>query len=397
MDFFRRQDWDIVGKASLWLGISAVLIVFGTVWWATHGLNLGIDFTGGVLLRYQLDRPLGGDRAEEEQFISQVRDLLERDNLGNSQIQISGNNQIFIRIPELEVEEAGGEEQRKALEQKLHSDLGELLGEKYGKVTIIGREKVGPIVGKQLRNKALVALILGSVLILIFITIRYEFRFAVAAIIALIHDVLILIGAMAVLQVELDSSFVAALLTVIGYSINDTVVIFDRIRENRKLRRGAPFDQVVNASLLQTMSRSINTSVTTLFTLTALYGWGGVTIKGFALALMVGIATGAYSSIFTASPVLVLWHRRATAGEPSAAARPARPTTVRRRTEPVEEADVADQEEPLEEAEGEEAKVERVSAQETIRQAEAKAREEKRETRRSRRKKKKSKGSKKRY
>ncbi len=397
MDFFRRQDWDIVGKAWLWLGISAVLIVVGTVWWATHGLNLGVDFTGGVLLRYQLDLPLSGDRAEEEQVISQVRGVLERDNLGNSQIQISGNNQIFIRIPQLEVEEAGAEEQSRALEQKLYSDLGQLLGEKHGNVTIIGREKVGPIVGKQLRDKALVALILGSALILIFITIRYEFRFAVAAIIALIHDVLILIGAMAILQVELDSSFVAALLTVIGYSINDTVVIFDRIRENRRLRRGAAFDEVVNASLLQTMSRSINTSVTTLFTLIALYGWGGTTIKGFALALIVGIATGAYSSVFTASPVLVLWHRRSAAREPSAAARPARPTAARRRRELAEETSLPDEDEPLEEEEVQEADVEKVSARETIRQAEAKAREEKRATRRSRRKKKKSQGRKKRY
>ncbi len=394
MDFFRRQDWDIVGKAWLWLGISAVLIIFGMVWWAMHGLNLGIDFTGGELLRYQLERPLSGARAEETEVLRQVRNLLKRDNLGKSQIQISGTNQIFIRIPELEIEEAGGEQQSQVLEQKVHSGLGDLLADKYGKVTIIGREKVGPIVGKQLRDKALLALILGCALILIYITIRYEFRFAVAGIASLIHDVLIVLAAMAVLQVELDSSFVAAILTVIGYSINDTVVIFDRIRENRKLRRGAPFDQVVNASLLQTMSRSINTTGTTLFTLIALYGWGGTTIRGFALALIVGIATGAYSSVFTASPIVVLWHRRA-AREPSAAARSARPSAARRR-EPAAEADTADAEQPPEE-EREDAGAEKVSARETIRQAEAKAREEKRETRRSRRKKKKSTGRKKRY
>jgi preprotein translocase subunit SecF len=385
VDFFRKQNWDIVGKSWLWLGISAIIIVFGMVWWGTHRLNLGIDFTGGTLLRYQLEQSLSGDRAEERQVVVQVRNILRQEGLGKAQIQISGNNQIFVRVPQLQGEEdAGTHEQTKAIEKQLHADLTTTLSAKYGAVTNIGREKVGPVVGKQLRDKALYALVLGSVLILIFITIRYEFRFAVAAILALVHDVLIMLAAMTVLQVELDSAFVAALLTVIGYSINDTVVIFDRIRENRKLRRTAPFEEVVNASLMQTMTRSINTTLTTLFALIALYGWGGTTIRGFALALIIGITSGAYSSVFTASPILVLWNRRTAARKGTAAARTSRAARTRGRTATAEEAAVAGD---VDEDELAEVEDEKASASDTIRQAEAKAREEKRQTRKDRRKK----------
>jgi len=381
VDFFRRQNWDIVGKAWLWLGISAVIITLGMVWWATHGLNLGIDFTGGVLLRYQVEQPLSGGRGEEAELLRQVRDVLKRDRLGKSQLQVSGNDQLLIRVPELKGGEAGEADASHRLEGKLHADLNDLLGDKYGKVTVIGRENVGPVVGKQLRENAILALILGCVLILIYISIRYEFRFAVAGIASLVHDVLLVVGVMALLQVELDTSFVAAILTVIGYSINDTVVIFDRIRENRRLHRGADFSDTVNASLLQTMSRSINTTGTTLFTLVALYGWGGETIKGFALALIVGISTGAYSSVFTASPIVSLWYRRSTGRQPARPARPVR--AVRPAVEQSEEAEPVDEEEQVEEVEEK-----KVSARDTIRQAEARAREEKREARRTRRKKK---------
>jgi preprotein translocase subunit SecF len=385
VDFFRRQDWDIVGKSRLWLGLSAAVIIFGMVWWAVFGLNLGIDFTGGVLLRYQLDLPISGGAGEETQTLAQVRSMLQEHNLAKSQIQLSGNNQIFIRVPA--EGDSSAAEGASALEKEIHSGLEELFGGKYGAITMIGRETVGPIVGKQLRQQALY--VLGSIFILVFITIRYEFRFAVAAIIALLHDVGILVGGIAVLQIELDTSFVAALLTVIGYSINDTVVIFDRIRENRKLRRGSPLDEVVNISLLQTMTRSINTSITTLFALVALAGWGGTTIRGFAIALIIGIASGAYSSVFTASPVVVLWERfsasRRQNGRPSRAAEGRR---SRRR---------AEEEDEPEDDDGAEAKDEKLSARETIRQAEAKAREEQRAERRTRRKKKSTRSKKRRY
>ena len=342
MDFFRRQDWDIVGKAWLWLGISAVTIIIGMTWWAVAGLNLGVDFTGGVLLRYQFDLPISGGRAEEAQLLGQIRSMLAEHKLAKSQIQLSGNNQLFIRVP------ARGDEEGAAsaadVEKSIHDGLDGLLGDKYGAITVVGSETVGPIVGKQLRDQALYALVLGCLLILIYITIRYEFRFAVASILALLHDVGIIIGAVAILRIELDTSFVAALLTIIGYSINDTVVIFDRIRENRRLRRGAPFAETVNASLLQTMARSINTILTTLLPLIALAIFGGTSIRGFAITLIIGIASGAYSSIFNASPALVLWERYS--ARKRQAGRPGRPSDGRRATrrrlevdEPVEDDD----------------------------------------------------------
>ncbi|MFP3902608.1 MAG: protein translocase subunit SecF [Armatimonadota bacterium] len=384
MDFFRRQDWDIVGKAPIWLTISGVIILFGIIWWATHGLNYGIDFTGGELIRYQIEQPLSGAHAEESALVAEVRDILQNIGIEKSQIQISGDNQIFIRISDIG-EETVDEERSRQIENQILQGLEDRLGEKYGTVTVLGREKVGPVVGQQLREKAFYALLIGAVLILIFITIRYEFRFAVAAICALLHDIMIVMTGVAILQIELDSAFVAAILTVVGYSINDTVVIFDRVRENRKLHRGTGFGDTINISLMQTMTRSINTTVTTLFTLIALAGWGGATIQGFALALIIGITTGAYSSVFVASPIVYLWDRM-TATSDSVAQRRRRAAARDTREDQTE---AKDEEEEAEEGE-------KRSAKETMRQAEAKAREEKRKERRERRKKKDS-GSKRRY
>ncbi len=397
MDFFRRQNWDIVGRSRLWLGISAVVITFGMIWWAAFGLNLGVDFTGGVLLRYQTDLPISGGRAEEARLLAEVRSMLNEHNLAKSQLQLSGDNHIYIRVPAQE--DAAGAQSAAEIEREIHAGLEELFGTTYGGIHMIGSEAVGPIVGRQLRQQALYALILGCLLILIYITIRYEFRFAVAAIFALLHDVAILITGVALLRIELDTSFVAALLTVIGYSINDTVVIFDRIRENRKLRRGAPFEATVNASLLETMARSINTAVTTLFALIALAGWGGTTIRGFAIALIIGIASGAYSSILTAGPILAIWERRAI--RKREASRPGRSgesrRAVRRRAETEQAADIEDVDSDDEAAGDDEAAARKLSARETIRQAEAREREEQRLERRARRKKKSGSGGKRRY
>lgn len=396
MDFFRRQNWDIVGKTWLWLGLSAVTIAIGMTWWAIAGLNLGIDFTGGVLLRYQFDLPVSGGRAEEAQLLGQVRSMLSEHRLAKTQIQLSGGNQLFVRVPARGDEE--GATAASEVEKSIHAGLGKLFGDKYGGITVVGSETVGPIVGKQLRDQALAALLLGCLLILIYITVRYEFRFAIAAIISLLHDVAIIVGAVAILRIELDTSFVAALLTIIGYSINDTVVIFDRIRENRKLRRGAPFAEAVNASLLQTMARSINTILTTLLPLIALAIFGGTTIRGFAITLIIGIASGAYSSVLNASPILVLWDRYST--RKRLAGRPGRPSdsrrTPRRRIEPDEVAEAEDIEGADEDAAaaGRETKL---TARDTIRQAEAREREEQREERRSRRKTRSASGKKRRY
>ena len=188
--------------------------------------------------------------------------------------------------------------------------LREHFGDRYGKPTVELDDLVGPVIGAELKTKAIYALIIGLGLIVLFVGYRYDFKFAICAIIALFHDVLVMLGAMAMSGMVVNSPFVAALLTVVGYSVNDTIVIFDRIRENTRLRKMDPFDRVVNDSLLQTMARSVNTGLTVLFVLAFLFFMGGPPIHSFAFALLVGITSGAYSSIFNASQVLVSWKGR---------------------------------------------------------------------------------------
>ena len=368
MDFFRHSKFDIIGRSKLWFIISLVVIVVGMASLVTKGMNYGIDFTGGSLLKYQFERSLVGEGSSERQIIVQSRSVLEQYGLGNSQVQVSGDDQLFIRTGTLDEKQAAEQdEQVSAAPEKQ-------VGERSGKLTRLGRDMVGPVVGKQLRNPALLALIIGAILILIYIAIRYEFRFGVAGVVALIHDVLIVVGVMALLGAELNSEFVAAILTIIGYSINDSVVIFDRIRENMRLYRGTRFADIANTSLLQTMTRSVNTTVTTLFALIALFFFGGPAIHSFALALIIGIASGAYSSIFIASPIVAAWER----GEVTAEQRRRRPAYV---GATVSEGGGA----PAPTSQ-KESKPEKVSSVEAIRQAKEEAQAEKREERRERRK-----------
>lgn len=375
MDFFRRQTWDIIGHTWLWFGISLILILAGLGTWAAKGMNYGIDFTGGSLLKFQFDQSPVSSDLPAAQVIANTRSMLEEYGLAKSQIQVAGGTQLLIRTPQMEEAEAARQQ------QQIQEGLQKLFGQQAGTVRSLGRDMVGPVVGERLTKKAFYALLLGSIFILIYIAIRYEFRFGVAAVAALIHDVLIVWGVMALLRTELNTEFVAAILTVIGYSVNDSVVIFDRIRENMRLRRGANFVNIVNASLLQTMTRSINTTMTTLFALIALFFFGGPAIHAFSLALIVGITTGAYSSIFIASPIVVLWERRQ-ARVSAVAQRPAVATSA---------------------TGGRSAEAERVagpeapSVEEVMKRTETEAQEEKREERRKRRGRKKDKRGRKRF
>jgi preprotein translocase subunit SecF len=390
VDFFRRQNWDLVGKSWLWFTISGATIVVGIIVLATMGLNMGIDFTGGGLVRYQFARPLAVTHSQQVQVVGQVRSALAAAKLDKVQVMLSGNDEILLRTPPFDTDDTEASSQ----EQVLRGELEKLFGQEYGPLTSLGRESVGPVIGAELRASAIKALLLGAFLILIYITIRYEFKFAVSSVIALLHDILILSGFMAILRLELDSSFVAVLLTVVGYSINDTVVIFDRIRENMKLHRRADFGATVNASLLQTMARSINTVLTTLIPLTCLAVLGGSTIRAFAIAMIIGIISGAYSSIFNASQIVVVWQRAINRRKQLGSA-----TAGSRRREVRREAAVAvgTVEEDLEddELEGEDdaaTPTRKMSAQEAMARAEELAREEKRVERRERRKQAKDKG-----
>lgn len=381
MDFFRRQSWDIVGKSWLWFAISGTVLLAGIAVWGVKGLNYGIDFTGGSIVTYSLGRPVATTPAEEVAVIGQIRDALRAMGIERSEIQVAGGDRIYIRTYAV-----ANDEEAAARDEAIREALTRLYGAQYGPVTALGRETVGPVVGTELRSSAIRAVIIGELLILVYVWVRYQFWFGLAAILALAHDLIATTGTMALFRVELNSWYVAVVLTVVGYSVNDTVVIFDRIRENRGRHRHAPLAPIVNASLLETMARSINTVLTVVFTLTALLLFGGPVIHGFALAMLVGICFGTYSSIFIAAPLVVIfdnWARRRTGRAvvtPAYSAATASGPSV-------------SQAAPETDAETEEEKP-RVSAAETMRRAAEAAQDEKRQLRRLRRAKKRAKRAK---
>ena len=354
MQLPHADRWDILARTWLWFTISGVTLVLGIFFWASEGLNYGIDFEGGALLQYEFERPAVANRAEAVQLTDRTRRLLVGLGLAQAKPQPAGERQLIVRIPLAQAEsDAEARERQQQILQALNAEFGS----RYGKVTAIGRAMVGGVISKELGQWAILALALGSALILLYIGVRYEFRFAVAAIIATLHDAFVLIGIMAILRVEIDSTFVAALLTILGYSVNDTVVIFDRIRENMRLFKREPFDVVCNASLWQTMARSINTGLGTMFSVMALFTLGGAAVHGFALAMMVGLVSGAYSSVFTASPIVALWKRLAEGQGLTVAPRPGVAETPREPMASPEPVTVPSEPEPAgaeaEEEEGE--------------------------------------------
>lgn len=276
-----RKPFHFIKLRKVWYIFSLLLIIPGLISLCTQGLNLGIDFKGGSLLDFRLAQPTA---------VEQVREVLADFDLAGVSIQRSGETEFLVRTQELT------EEQGAAIITSLE--------EKFGEVTVQRNERVGPTIGQELVRNSLLALVLAGVLMIIYIAWRFELKQGIAAIIALIHDVLIIVGVFSIFQLEIDSKFVAAILAVIGYSINDTIVIFDRIRERLLYRKkGQEIQDVINDSLWQTMARTINTGLTVIFVLAALYVLGGATIQTMVLALMLGIICGAYSSICTASPI----------------------------------------------------------------------------------------------
>jgi len=285
------MKFDIIGKRKWWFLLSIFITIPGLISIVLQGFNLGIDFTGGTLLDLKFSQPVS---------VAQVRDVLKEHNLENSTIQLAVSDgrdnaeSVFIRTHVL------SEEERKAVLVDLDKQLG--------RFDIQRIEKVGAIIGKELTQKAVIALVVSWVLMIAYITYRFEFKFAVSGIIALVHDIIVVLGIFSILRLEVDGSFVAALLTIVGFSINDTIVIFDRIRENlRSYRKSDSLQELVNNSIWQTMTRSIYTVMTVLFATAALYFFGGDTTKNFSLALLIGFASGCYSSIFNASPIWVSW------------------------------------------------------------------------------------------
>ena len=277
---------------------SGVIMLAGIISLVAFGLRLGIDFKGGTVTELQF---------KQEYQIDKVRESLSQMQIGTFQLQTSEKNGLIIRT--------------EALEKEKHDEILATLKTTAGEFEEKRFDSIGPVVGEELKKKAIYQLILVSFGIVFYIA--YAFRkiarpitswqFGVAAIVALIHDLVVVLGIFSLLghyfDIEIDSLFVTAMLTVLGFSIHDTIVVFDRIRENLKVYAGQSFEFVVNHSITQTIVRSLNTSLTVLFVLLALLLFGGETIKFFVLALFIGILTGTYSSIFVASPLLLLWQR----------------------------------------------------------------------------------------
>ena len=280
-----RFNFDFMGKRKVATVISSLLIVISITSLITQGLNLGIDFTGGTLVE------VGYSEAVE---LDLIRQYLSNSEFGDAVVQYFGSaNDVLIRIPPSEGLNTADISNRTL---SILSDTGQ-------NTEMRRVEFVGPQVGEELKNDGGLAMIYALMGILIYVAMRFQLRFSVGSIAALIHDVLITLGIFSIMHFDFDLTVLAALLAVIGYSLNDTIVVFDRVRENfRKIREATPVE-VFNASLNQTLSRTIMTSLTTLMVLTALFIFGGEIIHSFAIALIFGVLIGTYSSIFVASPV----------------------------------------------------------------------------------------------
>ena len=283
--------FDIAGHRKIWFLISLILIIPGFICMGVRGFNFGIDFTGGTIIDLRFEQPV---------TLTDVRSSLAQYGLDGSTIQLAGaesgiesSENVMIRTVDLE------ENQRKEVMASLTKDVGTY--------TVLREEKVGATIGGELITNAVLALVISWALIILYVAYRFEWRFGVSAVLALIHDIIIVLAVFSFTQRQIDSSFIAALLTIVGYSINDTIVIFDRIRENLKLhfRRGGDVNELVNRSIYQTLTRSLYTVFTVLFTTFALYWFGGETTKDFAFTLLVGFASGCYSSIFIASQLWI--------------------------------------------------------------------------------------------
>jgi preprotein translocase subunit SecF len=291
--------FNIVQRRYWYFGLSLLVIVPGIIALLVWGLPLSIDFTSGSLLEVQFPQhtiPLD---------IAQVRQVYAQHGFPDTTIQASGQDTIVIRSKSLSTDE----------QKTILAALSAL----YGTDKVISADTVSPTVGAEVAQRAGLAVGLAAVGILIYITIAFRkaehpVRYGVAAIIAMLHDVLVVVGTAAILGHflgwEVDSLFLTALLTVVAFSVHDTIVVFDRIRENLVVHRRLDYETVVNHSVVQTLDRSINTQLTVMLTLLALALFGGLTVRHFVITLLIGVFSGTYSSIFNAAPILVVWQNR---------------------------------------------------------------------------------------
>lgn len=303
MRFFRNPNINFMSVRKIAMGISGTLILIGIVSLILHGgPRYSVDFRGGTFMEIRFE-----DKADPAKPINidigQVRKVFEEFGLGKSEIKHYGSQQEISARTDVTRNT-----------DSLMTSLIQRLSKEFPQYNVIEmrKETVGPKVGKELVTSAIMAILWAIIFILIYIMWRFEFRFGIGAVVALVHDVLITVGVFSVLNMEISIAIVAALLTIVGYSLNDTIVVYDRIRENLKAKKRQHFDfaSVINRSINETLSRTIITSGTTLLVVLVLLFFGGEVIKDFAFALTVGIVVGTYSSIYIASPILVEWEAR---------------------------------------------------------------------------------------
>ncbi|MFQ5674995.1 MAG: protein translocase subunit SecF [bacterium] len=293
-----NTHFDFLGKRTVALALSGILILFGVVSLAIHkGPKYGIDFTGGTSLDLKF---------EKEVSVAAVRSAMANLGFANAEIKNFGTpRDILIRVQQQDTSVTG-------ITAHIKEELTRTFPD--NKFVELSKDSVGPKIGAELRTAAIWAILVGLLFLLIYISWRFEFKFAVGAIAALFHDVIITLGIFSVLQMEITLPIIAAFLTIVGYSINDTIVVFDRIRENLKVLRRETYETIVNSSVNQSLSRTIVTSMTTLIVVLILYLFGGSVIKSFAFALIIGVVVGTYSSIFIASPIVVTWELKSQKG-----------------------------------------------------------------------------------
>jgi SecD/SecF fusion protein len=308
-DWLDRRDLDLMKRRRLWLALSGLAVVLAVTGIATRGLNYGVEFTGGRLVEYSTSRPVHVDVA---------RGAVADAGFPRAVVQTSGDDDISVRTEKLTNDE----------ERRIH----DALAEKGGQITKQRDELIGPSLGDELRQKALIALGVALLAQLGYLAIRFRWTFGAGAVLAMFHDVLIVTGVFAWLGKPIDGVFLAALLTVIGYSVNDSVVVFDRIRELWGSDRDARFARIANRAALQTVPRTVNTGIGAVFILAALAVLGGDSLTDFAIALLVGIGVGTWSSVFTATPLAIMFESRSKAPPP----RPKKKLSARPRRDPAD-------------------------------------------------------------
>lgn len=299
VQFFKKTNINFIGQSKLAISISLAFILVSAAFIFVHkGLNFSVDFAGGTLIQMKFEKPVRDD-------LGKIRSIVNGIGLGSPEVKTIGqivNNELQITVAKQESEITS-----------VTNAIRDALSKNYSENSFEIRrvESVGPKIGGELKRDAIIATILSLIAILIYVGFRFNLPFGVASVIPLFHDVLITLGVFIIFDLEISLTFVAAILTIVGYSLNDTIVIFDRIRENmRGGLKGKKFPELVNSSINQTLSRTINTSLTTLFVVAALYFIGSEAIKDFALAMLVGVIAGTYSTIYIASPILIFWHNK---------------------------------------------------------------------------------------